>query len=572
MLRQPIVAVLGHVDHGKTTLLDKIRGTAVTAKEPGLISQHIGASSIPSDVIKEVCGPLLKELKIKLEIPGLLFIDTPGHEAFTAMRERGGSIADLAILVIDIKEGFMPQTDEALGFLKQFKTPFLIAATKIDRIPGWIAQPGKCFIASLASQQAHVKETLDSLIYKIVAQLSERGFESERFDRITDFKKAVAITPVSGITGEGIPELLMTLAGLAQSFLRKELIIAPGPGRGSILDLKETRGLGLTADIILCDGEIRKGDWLVVGGRKPFAVKIRALLLPRPLHEIRVEKEFRVVERVSAAAGVKVVGPGLEKAIAGSPVRIVRSLADIETVKKELLQEIRKVEFVKAIEGVILKADTLGSLEALINMLQKRGIKIRKAEVGQPTRKDLIELEAVKDRFLRLLLAFNVSVNPDIAKLAADKKIKILSSNIIYKLFEEFDSWTAAEREKVRAERLAAITRPARIKLLRGMVFRISKPAIIGVEVLAGTLRPGARLLRGKREIGTVRAIESEGRSLSSASKGQRVAISIEGPIVGRHIFEGDELAVAITEADLRALEELGLAEEAELARHTLSA
>lgn len=239
MLRQPIVCVLGHVDHGKTTLLDRIRSSAVAAKEAGGITQAIGATEIPLESIRKISGELLDKLKINLEIPGLLFIDTPGHEAFTTLRKRGGSCADLAILVVDITKGFEPQTDESLNFLKQFKTPFIVAATKIDRVDGWHANEGESFLKSFDKQPEHVREKSDEAIYKILGQLSERGFESERFDRVSDFKKTIAIVPVSGISGEGIPELIMMLSGLAQAFLKKELELSSEQGKGIILEVKD---------------------------------------------------------------------------------------------------------------------------------------------------------------------------------------------------------------------------------------------------------------------------------------------------------------------------------------------
>jgi len=265
MIRQPIVVTVGHSDHGKTTLLDRIRGSTVTSTEPGMLTQHVGASYIPIGTIKDICGDLLEKFNIKVEIPGLLFIDTPGHAAFISIRKRGSSIADLAILVVDITEGIQEQTDESIRILKEFKTPFLVAATKIDRIEGWVQNKDKYLTDDFESQPDWVKQSFDEKFYKIVGQLSERGFESERFDRISDFKKTVAIVPCSGITGEGVPELLVVLTGLAQTFLKEQLEVSQGIGKGSILEVKEIRGLGTTVDVILYDGEIRKGDWVKIG-------------------------------------------------------------------------------------------------------------------------------------------------------------------------------------------------------------------------------------------------------------------------------------------------------------------
>lgn len=247
-VRTPIVAVLGHVDHGKTTILDKIRKTRVAAKEAGGITQHIGATEIPIKLIEEICKDIWKPT---IKLPGLLFIDTPGHKAFTSLRKRGGALADLAILVIDINEGVMPQTEEALSILRTFKTPFVIAANKIDKIPGWQSREGP-FLKNLALQEDFAKINLDKEIYKLVASMQNFGFNCERFDRIRDFTKTVAIIPVSGLTGEGIPELLMVLLGLAQRYLMSSLKLqAEGRAKGTILEVKEEKGVGVVCDAII---------------------------------------------------------------------------------------------------------------------------------------------------------------------------------------------------------------------------------------------------------------------------------------------------------------------------------
>lgn len=550
-------------------MLDKIRGTAVTTKEPGLLTQHVGASYITIDTIKKTCGELLEKFKIKIEIPGLLFIDTPGHAAFITIRKRGSSIADLAILVIDITEGIQEQTDESINILKHFKTPFLVAATKIDKIEGWIPQKTSCFLDSFSKQPERVKQKLDEKIYRIVGQLSERGFESERFDRINDFKKTVAIVPVSGITGEGISELLTILAGLSQSFLKEELEVKKGVGRGSILEVKEVRGLGTTIDVILYNGEIKRGDWLIIGGKEPIVTKIKSLLKPPPSRELRVEKQFENVDYVYAAAGIKISAPDLDKAIAGSPIATVHEGGKIEEIKKELQAGIEEIEFEKAGEGIILKADTLGSLEALIGTFKDKTA-IKKAEIGKVMRKDVIEIEAVKDPLKQIIVAFNVDVDEIAAKEAKDKAITILQNNVIYKLIEDYDTFVKQQEEKIKLEKLETITLPARIKLLLAHTFRASNPAIVGVEVLEGTIKPGYKLQKDGREIGEIKAIQSENISLPKASKGEKVAISIEGPIVGRHIKEGDELETIINEDDLKVLEELNMKEEVQLARKIL--
>src|SRR2546428_2944848 len=318
-IRSPIIVTVGHVDHGKTTLLDKIRGTLVTNMEPGKLSQHIGASYIPEQTIRKICGNLLDQFKVKLVIPGLLLLDTPGHASFITLRKRGGAVSDLAILVVDLNEGFQEQTDESLLVLKQFKVPFVVAATKIDRIPGWQVNKGMSFFESLKKQSEGVKDDLDKKLYQIVSQLAERSFNSERFDRIDDFTKQIAIIPCSGITGEGVPDLLMMLAGLAQQFLKDKLKISD-VARGTVLEVKEVRGFGLTLDVILYDGQMNKTDYLVIGGKQPIVTRAKAILVPKPLRELRVEKQFDSIDKITAASGIKISSPNIENVISGSPI------------------------------------------------------------------------------------------------------------------------------------------------------------------------------------------------------------------------------------------------------------
>lgn len=555
VIRSPIIVIVGHIDHGKTTLLDKIRGSSVVTLEPGKISQHVGASYIPVDTAKKICGELLKKFKVEITIPGFLLLDTPGHAAFITLRRRGGSVSDLAVLVVDVNEGFQEQTDESLTVLKEFKTPFVIAATKIDKIAGWNSTE-QCFLDNLEKQSDYAKDEADKKVYRIVSQLAERGFESERFDRVEDFRKQIAIVPCSGLTGEGVSDLLVTLAGLAQQFLKERLEISEKM-RGTVLEVKEVKGLGTTIDVILYDGNIRKGDYLVIGGKEPVVTKVKALLIPRPLKELRVEKQFDSVEDIHAAAGVKIVAPGLENVISGSPIIAVKGEEEIELAKQEVQQEIEEVQFSRDVDGVIVKADTLGSLEAMIKLLEEGGIPIRKADAGSVNREDVIESQNVSDRLRKAILVFNLKVSEDINNLAKDLGIRIFESDVIYRLIEEYKKWCIESKEREIEEKLEVVTRPAQIKFLKGYVFRASDPAVFGVEILKGVLKPGVLMRKERKIVGKVKEIQKEGKNISEAKAGDRVAVSMEEPTIGRQIREGDILTVAVNEDDRKLLKEL---------------
>lgn len=553
-IRQPIVSILGHVDSGKTTILDRIRGSAVASCEAGGITQHIGASEVPICNIKGICGPLLERMKVDVKIPGLLFIDTPGHEAFTTLRKRGGSIADLAVLIVDINEGFQPQTSESLMFLKEFKTPFVVAATKIDRILGWRSEENGCFLTNFRKQDSRAQDEVEEKLYRIIGELAKEGFKSERYDRVEDFAKEICIVPSSGKTGEGIPDLLMTLTGLAQRYLEERLEVSEEMGKGTILEVREFKGLGTTIDVILYDGTAKRGDILVIGGNKTIVTKVKALMKPEPLKEMRIERQFRPIERVSAASGVKISAPSIEKVIAGSPVRFVKDEKGVEKAKLEIEREIEEVEIETEKEGIILKSDTLGSLEGIIKALKDLRMPIRKAKVGNVLRADVMESAGMKNP---VIFAFHVGVLPDAAETAKKEGVKIFESEVIYKLLEDYQKWEEEKKVSREKEILESVTRPGRVKVLPGYVFRQSKPAVFGIEVLGGMVKVGYRLRKGEKVVGEIKELQAEGENVESAKSGERVAVSMDGVTIGRQISEGDTLETAMRERDFEILKTL---------------
>lgn len=560
-LRSPIVVVLGHVDHGKTTLLDRIRGTAVVKKEPGEMTQHVGASFVPTHVIDSIAEPLKKFIKFRLRIPGLLFIDTPGHEAFANLRRRGGSIADLAVLVIDIIDGVKPQTVESIEILRDRGVPFIVAANKIDKIQGWRSFENSSFMESVRKQDRKALDLLDRYIYTIVGSLSSLGIECERFDRVRDFKRITPIVPVSAKTGEGIPELLAVLAGIAQQFLEERLRYAEGPAKGVVLEVKEEQGLGTTIDAIIYDGMIRRGDIIVLGGfGGPIITRVRALLLPKPLDEMRAPSDrFTPIDAVYAAAGVKIAAPGLEEAIAGSPLLVAESDEEAKTLAEKVMEEIGSLRiFSQDVAGVVVKADTLGTLEALVSMLRRRGVQIRIADVGPLTKREAIEASIVarENRYLGVVILFNVGISQDAEEVLRTHGVRIFQGNIIYKLVEDYLSWVEEERRREKERELEKLVRPGKMRIIPGYIFRRSDPAIVGVEILGGVVRPGYPVMRSDgRSLGHIMQIQDAGKSVPIARTGMAVAISIRGDIlVGRHVDEGDIIYTDIPESHVNEL------------------
>ncbi len=558
--RSPIVSVLGHVDHGKTTLLDFIRGSTIAAKEAGGITQHIGATEIPMEVISNICGDFLEKMKIENSLPGLFFIDTPGHEAFTTLRKRGGSLADLAILILDITEGFKPQTYEALNILKSSKTPFVVAANKIDKIPGWNSIENESFSKVITEQHKNVAFELDQYLYEIVGTLHKEGFESERFDRISNFASQISIVPVSAKTGEGIPELLTMLIGLAYQYLREQLQIEENaPASGTVLEVKKEKGLGLTIDTVIYDGVLNKDDhiMLLTNDNRVISTKIRSLLKPKPLEEIRASKTyFEDVDQIVAAAGVKLVAPHIDDVVSGSPLKVAND--NYSEMEEELLSEVDNIRIQTSDVGILVKADTLGSLEAIVNILSNLDVPIKSAEIGDVSRRDIINASIMRkeDEKYGVIIAFNVNVLPSALEELNEQDIVVFQDKVIYKITEDYEDWRKTAQERRRKEWMDAIIKPAKIRIIPKLVFRHSKPAIAGIEVLSGTIVKDVPLINEKGEIvGKVESMQDKGENLAKVSRGTQVAMAISDAVFMKDFEEGDVLYVNIPENHFFILE-----------------
>jgi len=554
-IRSPIVSVLGHVDHGKSSVLDAIRGTNILATEAGAITQAIGASIVPLDVIKKRCGPLLQSMNLTFTIPGLLFIDTPGHAAFTNLRKRGGNLADIAVVVIDLNEGFRPQTIEAIEILRNYKTPFLIAANKMDLIPGY-KKKSDFVLKDIELQDPAWVTAFEMRMYDIVGQMhSKFGMQCERYDRVESFTKQIAIIPTSALHNHGISELLVMLTGLAQKFLEETLKLeAAGPGKGTVLEIKETVGFGITIDAILYDGTIKAGDTIVIGGiETPIVTKVKALLEPNPLHEMRDKKsKYKNIKEATAAAGLKIAAPDIDAVIAGMPLRVAATPADVERIKEEIQQEVEEVTIATDKDGIIIKADTLGSLEALSVLLREKNIGIRKTGVGAIGKKDLIDAESNADPLTRVILGFNIPKEP------STDNVTIITSDIIYRLIEDLENWQDTTRKREESKELDTLIRPCKVEVLQNCIFRQSNPCVAGVEILAGTLKTGMPLMNKEgRNLTNVKSIERNKESALEAKRGEQVATSMPNVTAGRQLFEHDVLYSAIPEDQFRQLKTL---------------
>ena len=597
--RQPIVSVLGHVDHGKTSVLDLVRSigserqASVMDREAGGITQHIGATEVPADVLNDTCAAMLGGKNFKS--PGLLFIDTPGHHSFVSLRNRGGSVADIAILVIDIMEGLQPQTIESLNTLKETKTPFVIAANKVDRIHGWTCERGRSFMQSLKDQREDVISLFEDRYWKILGQFSEHGFNIERYDRIRDFTQNVAVVPMSAKEGEGLQDLLAVSVGLAERFLEDRLTDTIGPAEGTVLEMRDEIGMGKTIDVILYRGSLKVGDNIMLASNDgPFSTHIKGLKRPKGMSEMRdAGKRWVNFPDVQAACGVKIVAPKLEQAIAGTTLYLANTDEQIENSKKAIQEEWRtiydkmpimcsvcekvspRLEFIEkcqngtckgAIEeknGVVIKADTVGGLEALAFELFKLKIPVRQASVGPVNKKDILMAKSIQDPLNRAILGFSTKPNNEVADelKGDDSEIKFFSGSIIYHILDSFEEWREQTKADIEAEQRESLVYPGRLLYLKDHTFRAKGPAIVGMRVVGGRVHIGQRLMKlDGTSVGQVKSLRTrDSEDVKEARQGDEVAVAIQGPTVGRHIEELDEFYVDVPEKHAKRLKKIEL-------------
>ena len=598
--RQPIVSVLGHVDHGKTSLLDMVRSigsqrqASVMDREAGGITQHIGATEVPADVLNDTCAAMMGGKQFKS--PGLLFIDTPGHHSFASLRNRGGSVADIAVLVIDIMEGLQPQTVESLNILKETRTPFVIAGNKIDRLHGWRCERGRSFVESFREQREDVRALFEDRYWKIIGQFSEHGFNLERYDQIRDFRQNVALVPMSAKEGEGLQDLLAVTVGLAERFLEDRLTDTLGSAQGTVLEMRDEVGMGKTVDVILYRGELKVGDTIMLAGQDgPFTTHIKGLKRPQGMAEMRdAGKRWVNFTNVEAACGVKVVAPNLEQTIAGTTLHLANIPEEVAIAEEAIREEWRDIfnsmpvmcsscneifarsAFLQHTDqgacrgaeedrnGVVIKADTVGGLEALAFELHQRNIPVRQATVGPVNKKDLLMASTATDPLQKVILGFSTKANTtDVAERLDDEdaEVKFISGPIIYHIMDAFEAWQEETKAAIEEEQRESLVYPGRVLYLKDHTFRAKGPAIVGMRVLGGRVHVGQRLMKlDGTPVGQIKSLRTRAsEDVKEAMQGDEVAVAVQGPTVGRHIEELDEFYVDVPERHVKRLKKIDL-------------
>lgn len=542
-IRQPIVTVAGHVDHGKTSLLDSIRSSSVAENEAGAITQKISFTLFSADHLKSRC-PLIDRHGIKLEIPGFLFIDTPGHAAFNNLRKRGGSLADLAILVIDINEGIKPQTAEVIQIMKSNKTPFIVALNKLDKISGW-SKISADLKENIELQPIHVKQQFEEKFYTIIGALNSYGFDSDLYYNINDFTKKLVIVPCSAKTKEGIPEILMVLCGLSQKFLKERLSLGE-IAKGVILEVKKDKNLNFI-ESILYDGILFEGDNIAIASfDKPIFTRVKAI------HEIQpISDKFKQVNESSAASGIRIQITDKVDVLPGMPFLAYKNISQVDNeFKHDVVDKIKTDK-----KGIIIKADSLGSLEAMIVLLKQSNVKIVRAGIGPINKSDLLVAKANLqiDPIDAIVLGFNVDFDEESKEIMHSYGVKVIVHEVIYKIIEELQIFREEKAKEIERLRLMELAKIAKLEILPQYVFRNSNPAIFGVRIISGTLSNGAEFIDEAGEtIGRIKNIQSENKSVEIASVGMEVAISISGLSFDRHLKDKKYLYSDISEKQFK--------------------
>ncbi|GBG26948.1 Eukaryotic translation initiation factor 5B [Hondaea fermentalgiana] len=579
-LRSPVCVVMGHVDTGKTKLLDKIRRTNVQEGEAGGITQQIGATYFPMDNLRNITERLNKDLSIDVKLPGLLVIDTPGHESFANLRHRGSSSANVAVLVVDIMHGLEQQTIESIKMLRAKRVPFVCAINKVDRCYGWQPLPGAPIRESLAQQPENVFSEFETRTQQVITQLMEQGLNAKLYYENKRFKQVVSLVPTSAHTGEGIPDLLMVLLTLTQRLMVEQLMFSPIM-EATVLDVKKIEGVGTTVDVLLMNGKLRRGDTIVVAGMNgPIVTQIRALLTPQPAKEMRVKGEFVHHEELRAAMGVKIAAQNLEDAIAGTSMFLLTDDDDEDELKDAVMADVADIMGNVSVtgRGVSVQASTLGSLEALMEFLRTSDIPVASVQIGPVHKKDVsrasIMLEHEKE--YACILAFDVKVTREAQEMAEDLGVRIFTADIIYHLFDHFTKYLEECKNERKTEIEADAVFPCVLKIIPEHVFMKRNPLVFGVEVESGIVKVGTPLVVPDKlipddanpgqtkmlSLGKIVSIEKDGAPVQTSGRGTKVAVKIQGTSAqsyvtfGRHFDHTNALVSKLTRKSIDLLKE----------------
>lgn len=581
-LRKPIICVLGHVDTGKTKILDKIRRTNVQLGEAGGITQQIGATNFPYENISEYLQDINEKFRLNPpKVPGFLIIDTPGHESFQNLRSRGQSLCDLAVVVIDIMHGLENQTISSLEMLKKKKTPFLIALNKIDKIHEWKSYEWCAFRKSYDLQKEHVKRRFDSMLQNTITQLTKViGLNTALFDTNENMKEYVNIVPTSAHSGEGIPDLMNMFMYISEKFMYKKLYVSKKI-QCSVLEVKVLESVGHTIDVVLVNGTLKVGDKIIVAGiNGPIRSVIKYLMTPQPMKELRIKSEYTHHKEIDGAIGLKIFAKDLEGALAGSTFYVYKTETEAIEISEEVDKEcdsIIKKFLTKDGKGVMVTSSSLGALEACLEFLNEDDaegkVPVAAVSLGYVQKKDVIKImtfhnkekEKIREIYKeeQVILAFDVHIHKDAQEYADHNGVKIITAEKIYELKSKYSEYRNICFEERKKDRMKEAIFPCSLKIVPKGVFHKYDPVIVGVDVEEGILKVGTPLycVDKKKLLGVVEGIEKNSKQVNNVlKKDGSVAIRIKtvNSSVSHksHFDEGDNLISNISRVSIERMKE----------------
>ena len=571
--KSPVVSFMGHVDAGKTSLMDCIRGTKIQQGEAGGITQSIGSSFVPIEHIRDVTKNIKGKFSVEHNIPGVLIVDTPGHSAFSSMRDRGSSLCDLAILVIDINKGIQPQTEESIKMLKEKNVPFVIAATKIDMIYGWKKTSEINLRKVLKEQEESTTQIMQSMMEDLKYEFSKLDIDAVFYFNNKTPNKTYSIVPISTQTNEGLSDLLSLLVYISQNWMSKKITYKDtldATIMESILDPK----LGWVLDVILSNGTLNVGDKITVTTQEGVKISsVRNILTPPQLTQDRTKVSWTNNTSIKASQGIRIIGSNLENCIAGSSIFKIEN-NEVETIEKAK-QEFDK--FWKSFEwdnkGVCLVAPTIGELDAAYNLLKLEQIPIAKGEISNFSKKvadryfSLTEEEQLKEN--KIIFYFHSKAitgkqEDEYSSLCKDLGLTFLHNMVIYQLIDQYKDTKKKfleERKKENSEKGKAIF-PCELQILKDHVYMKggNDDLLFGIKVRAGRLLKGTPIITEKKvKLGKVTSIQKNHKEISEAKLRDEVCIRIKNESnisFGRQFVSSDKL---ISELSRDSIDELKL-------------
>lgn len=561
--KAPIVCILGHVDTGKTKILDKLRESNVQGGEAGGITQQIGATFFP---YSELVNKTNTKFDFDNDVPGLLVIDTPGHETFSNLRSRGSSMCDFAILVVDVLHALEKQTLESIELLKLRKTPFLIALNKIDRVYQWKSETDGFHHFDLQRQSAVTKTEFTDKLNHIILKFAEMGLNTRLFYENPDERKFINIIPTSAITGEGLSDLVKKIIELSSKYMKNKITFKDKM-EATVLEVKNVEGIGITVDAIVSNGSLSENDRIVLCGLDgPIVTNVRSLLVPEPLKELRIKSVYKNIKCVKASLGIKIVANDLERTMAGSRILRVKDYGDEEDAKQQVMEDIKELANLEKI-GIHLQASSLGSLEALIALVKNENIPVASVGIGKNlSRKDILKMKAIKekDANVGIMLCFDTKIDKEMMDLAESQHIKIFEALIIYNLIDKYKEYTEKLISMNKKKNMAELIYPCKLKIIPEYIFTKRSPLILGVEIIEGKLKINMPLFVKHEDeiiqVGKVTSMIMEKKSVEVADKGGKLSIKIETTdapkLIGRDIKVTDLMYSTLTRRSIDVLKE----------------